>query len=606
MNKKSLLWLVPFLLLVSCKNNQNNSSTSSNSSSSSTNVSEKISLEELSTLLNGELYEKEVLNSNKVTFDEIDTRGDTVYKQSETLNIYSDETSFATGNVSAEYASNEKIEDSYKKVVTTRTYSLQKVIYFVTDYEDGSKRTTWSDNAKRLPVVDNGDINQDGISYLLASSVPGQISKQVSLISYNFIATYLLNNPDVQMSLPSVEVIESNTEKTYKLENFSYTYSEDDNTDVTVTIEFEIKTNDNGLTLSTLRYSTSQKRADEEAYVMDLVSKYDVFYGNRVASSTNTEIIDPTEYFLETVEEIKVFVYENGEKVYVDVNNLPIGKYINFEASVYTPSKAVDLQMYALSSSNNNVITPSGEVFETLNTGEATIKVESATGIVKEISVRVNIPEITRFVYTDASSDIEIEMDGESVTRYIYTNTTYDSINVSVRPDGALLGDVEIIVSDESVLEVEIINQTSKFIELEYTVLGNNESKKVEVTFQSKTNNEIKTTITYNIKDRLTNEEILEKFIGNSYRWDNIYTAGQYGIMTFTSETQGHIEYFDGEEKLGESNFTFTFDGTTFTPVMEDGALFNYNGGNMTLDGNQIIMRVDDTLYVHYYNIVNK
>ena len=132
-------------------------------------------------------------------------------------------------------------------MVTTRTYSSQKVIYFVTDYEYGNKRATWADNATRLPVVSSGDSSQDGVNYLLESSVAGQISKQVSLISYNFIATYLLNNPDVQTALPSVEVVSKNTEKIYRLENYSYTYAEDDNTDVTVIIEFEIKTDNNGL-----------------------------------------------------------------------------------------------------------------------------------------------------------------------------------------------------------------------------------------------------------------------------------------------------------------------------------------------------------------------
>lgn len=606
MNKKSFLWLVPFLLLVSCKNNQKDSSSSSIvSSTTSTNVNETIALDELASLLTNDFYTKEVTNSNKVVFNETDTRGDTVYKQSETLDIYSDETSFATGNVSAEYASSDKVEDSYKKVVTTRTYSSQKVIYFVTDYEYGNKRATWADNATRLPVVSSGDSSQDGVNYLLESSVAGQISKQVSLISYNFIATYLLNNPDVQTALPSVEVVSENTEKIYRLENYSYTYAEDDDTDVTVIIEFEIKTDNNGLISSTLRYSTEQKRVDEEVYVMDLISNYVVSYGNRVESTTNTDIIDPTEYFLETVDEVKAYIYDNGEKVYVNINNLPIDRYINFEASVYTPSKAVDLQMYPVDSSNVNVIKPSSDVFETLNSGEATLTIESATGILKEVSVRVNIPEISRFIYTDVSSDIEIVMDSETTTRYIYTNTTYNRISLSVRPEGALLGDVEIIISDENVLQIEIVNQTSKMLELEYTVLGNNDSHKVDVTFQSKTNSDVKTTITYNIKDRLSDEEIIEKFMANTYRWDNIYTIGQYAIMSFTSETQGHIEYFDGEEKLGESNFTFTFNGTTFTPVMEDGALFGYNGGNMTLDGNQIVMRVDDTLYVHYYNIVS-
>ena len=114
------------------------------------------------------------------------------------------------------------------------------------------------------------------------------------------------------------------------------------------------------------------------------------------------------------------------------------------------------------------------------------------------------------------------------------------------------------------------------------------------------------TTITYQIKNRLTPEEMSAYLIGHTYRWDNLYDDSSYSIMTFTDETTGTISYYDGETLLQTTTFTYTFDGVNFNPVMADDALYGYNSGDLKLDGTQIVMRVDETLYVHYYDVVEE
>lgn len=609
MKKRILLLLLPMLVLAACDQTTGNSS--SNSSSQEPSPETEISLEGFSNLLTMDLFEQEVENSNEVTFSEVYNQGDArILTANETLTIYNDETSFATGTEKMTYPATTSggqetsYEDSYQRIINTKTYGTQKVFYYVTDYADGTLRTTWADSAKRLPVVASGDESLDGVDYLLASSLPAQLTKQVSLLTNQFISTYLLNNPDVQMILPNVAIETNNETTTYSLNDFTYSYTDDDGSTVTVLIEFEVDVTSQGIVQSELHYHTTQVREDDRYEVDDLMT-YNISYGTRASSSTNTNLINPEDYFLEEVNEVRAFIYNDSwEKEYVDLNNLPLNEYITFEASDYVPAKAVDLQMYAASSTEPTIIATSGDVFETLATGEATITVESATGVEKTLEVRVNMQPISRIKYNDASSDIETEVEGSTTTRYIYTNTTYDSIYLTVSPTAASLEDIEIEVSDPTILEVSILTTGNGFLELQYVVKENNDTQSVSVTFSSKVDESVSTTITYQIKNRLTPEEMSAYLIGHTYRWDNLYDNSSYSIMTFTDETTGTISYYDGETLLQTTTFTYTFDGVNFNPVMADDALYGYNSGDLKLDGTQIVMRVDETLYVHYYNVV--
>ncbi len=611
MKKRVLFSLLSLFLLAACTQNDGNSS--SNSSSQNPSPVPEMSLEGFSNLLTMDLFEQEVENSNQVVFSEVYNQGDArILTSNETLTIYNDETSFATGTEKMTYLSStgeelpSSTQDSYSRIIAAKTYDSQKIFYYVTDWENGTLRTPWSDSAKRLPVVASGDESNDGVSYLLESSLPAQLTKQVSLLTNQFISTYLLNNPDVQMILPKVSVETVNNTTIYFVEDFTYSYTDDDASTVTVLIEFEVEVQDSKIMNSELHYHTTQVR-DDETYEVDDLMTYEISYGTRQASSTNTNLINPEDYFLQEVEEVRAFFYnDQWEKEYADLNNLPLNEYINFEASVYTPSKAVDLALNAVSSSQPSIITTSGNVFETLSTGEATLTIESATGVVKTIDVRVNMQPISRIKYNDASSAIETNIFDEGTVRYIYTNTTYQNIYLSVSPTSASLDDIEITVSDPNVLEVSILTQTSSVLELQYQVKEMNATQSVSVTFSSKVDDSVSTTIEYVIKNRLTPEEMSAYLLGHTYRWDSLYSANTYAIMTFVDETNGTISYYQNDELLQTITFTYTFDGMNFNPTMASGALYGYNGGDLKLDGSQIIMRVNETDYVHYYNVVEE
>lgn len=621
MKKRRLLWILPMLVLCSCNNNVNSessgsgvsaSTSTSTSPSASTSTSlpnNEITISNLYAYLRTQLLDEEINHSNKVEFEEVDNRGgNRINTSTETMYIYNDETTYTEGIERTDYldpsdsSKNSTTNDTYQKIVTTRVYDSQKVFYYIVDFADGTKRSQWSDTAKRLPVVNEGSTNYDGVNYLLATSLPGQLSKQASLISANFLSAHIINNGDVMaMTLPNATIDKNGNDTVYSLEGFNYSYDEDDGSKVTVLIEFEFKITNRQLREARLRYNTSQVRGDE-TYVEDNVSTYKISYDAKEASITNDKLINPDDYFLSEVEEIQPYSYESGNKVILDFNDLPLNSYISVEASKFSPSKAVDLQMFAVSSSDSNVIKVESSGFRTVATGTATIVVESATGVQKEIDVRVNIPKISRIKYNDISSDIE----HDNAERYVYTNTTYNKgIYVSANPTSALLDDIDITVSDESVLRVSIIEKTSTNLELQLEVLGNNDAKEVSITLASKTDENVKTTISYHIKDRLSNEDLLAKLKANTYKWKNIFGSG-YAIMTITSDNEGTVTYYDDLGAISTSTFTFTISDTTFTPVMNDGALYNYNSGSITLDGEKITMQVNVTDYVHGYEIVKE
>ncbi len=603
MKKRILLSLLalPLLLINACNKSEDDVKTT------------RMTLEDVSSYLTTKLYENEVLYSNVVTSKEIDKRGETkTTTTDEVFNIYSDNTSSATGEQVIVYTNTEgqaEEKNQYSTLHTVKTFDSGSIFFLIRDWADDELNSyRWYDSADRLAIVETGDANYDGIEYLLSSSVPGQLSKQATLLTNRFIATYFTGNPDLQMALPSATKKVSKGIESYSVLNFSYSTNDDSSTVTTTTISFEFTVKNDRLLSSYTNYTIEFKRG-EETHTESLITTYDLSYDSRVESSTNADLLDPVDYYINRVDSISTYKYYNGEKQYLDFNNLPLESFINFEAKEYAPSKAVDTHLYPVSTSNPDVIAISGSSFETKSSGVAEVVVTTTTGIGITIPVRVNIPEITRIKITETSSGIETESTSEGTKRYIYTNTTYTGIYLSVNPSGALLDDVEITVSDPNVLEVEITSKTSKMYELKYTVLNNNDNKSVDVTFTSKTNPDVKTVVTYTIKDRLSEEELFAKLTSNTYRWDSIYDKGVFAIITFDSNTQATLTYYrdSTDNVISTTYFTYSINETSFTPSVSNlDAYYKYNSGDITLDGEKITLRVNVTDYVHYFEIVGE
>ena len=591
--KKGVLLLVPALFLSAC-------------GSPNPPVEEKIALENLSTLLSGDLYTNEVSHSNRVNVKEVENSGGNVMTVEEVTNIYSDETSFATATLKSEYESGTVYNNSYKRLATTRTYEGQKVFYLVADYEDEDLLPgIWYDSAYRLPVVSNGDSSGDGVSYLLESSLPGQLSKQATLLVNQFIQANLTGNQNLQGISINATVVNKDDKTTYVLDDFTYSF-DDEGILNEISISFEIVVKDEHMTSAKTVYEATQSRGSSDVYVNTLETTYELSYGERVLSTTNANIIAPEDYFLSEVNEVQAYIYGDlGDKEIVNVNNLPLGEYVHIEAKDYAPAKAIDIELYPVSTSNSNVIAIEGDVFETVGQGNATIVVESQTGVVFELDVGVNIPPVQGISYIDSSSAIQNEDDG----RTLYVGYTYDSINIFVRPSSASLDDLSFEISDPNVLNIEEVGRGDGYIEYSYEVLALNDSEKVSVTFFSLTNEEIKTTVEYRLATPLTNEQLTEKIINNTYRWDNFMSDGAYAFMTATAPNHMKLEYYNGDgTHYCTVTLDFEIDGmnvivTNCVSTATGEVNFIFNSGEITLDGNKITLRYNDTDRVNHFYI---
>lgn len=591
--KKGVLLLVPALFLSAC-------------GSPNPPVEEKIALENLSTLLSGDLYTNEVSHSNLVNVKEVENSGGNVMTVEEVTNIYSDETSFATATLKSEYESGTVYNNSYKRLATTRTYEGQKVFYLVADYENEDLLPgIWYDSAYRLPVVSNGDSSGDGVSYLLESSLPGQLSKQATLLVNQFIQANLTGNQNLQGISINATVVNKDDKTTYVLDDFTYSF-DDEGILNEISISFEIVVQDERMTSAKTVYEATQSRGSSDVYVNTLETTYELSYGDRVLSSTNANVIDPEDYFLSEVNEVQAYIYGDlGDKEIVNVNNLPLGEYVHIEAKDYAPAKAIDIELYPVSTSNSNVIAIEGDVFETVGQGNATIVVESQTGVVFELDVGVNIPSVQGISYIDSSSAIQNEDDG----RTLYVGYTYDSINIFVRPSSASLDDLSFEISDPSVLNIEEVGRGNGYIEYSYEVLALNDSEMVSVTFFSLTNEEIKTTVEYRLATPLTDEQLTEKIINNTYRWDNFMSDGAYAFMTATAPNHMKLEYYNGDgTHYCTVTLDFEIDGmnvivTNCVSTATGEVNFIFNSGEITLDGNKITLRYNDTDRVNHFYI---
>lgn len=566
-----------------------------------------IPLEDLVSLLSSDLYVKEVNESNKVEFSEIEDSAGNIISLNETMNIYNDETSFATAALKSSYEDGTEYNNSYVRLVQTKTYNGQKVIYLVQDYENDDLLTgIWYDSAYRLPVVEDGDPSGDGVSYLLQSSVPGQISKQSTLLIAQFIQANLTGNVNLQGVSINAKVEENETQTIYSLDEFTYSFDDEDYLNE-IAISFEIAVEDEKMISATTIYKATLSRGEDDVYVNTLTSTYDISYGSRVASSTNSEIINPEDYFLAEVSEVSAFIYGDNGKEYVALNNLPLGEYIHFEASDYLPKKAVDLELYPVSTTNNDVIAIDGNVFVTTGQGHASVVVESQTGVSKTIEVGVNIPPVQGISYSDMGSAIQND-DG---VRTIYEGYTYDSIYVSVLPSSASIEDLAYEISDPSVLEISVIDQNDNYVEYSFNVLNVNESKEVSVTFYSLSNEEIKETIVYKLAIPLTSSELTDLLHRSTYRWDNFMGDGAYAYLTAEGNVIT-IKYYSADGSYYcTTTFDFVINGmditvSNCTSTASEEPTMIFDDGTITLDGTHIQLTYNMTSRLQNFYLVEE
>ncbi len=560
---------------------------------SSSNTGEKdetvnYALPQMIQLLRGDLNTNEISSSNKVIYSETTTKeGVSVETRNETWNIYNGQVSDAKGERKITYdQSDTVVNDTYEQIVKVATYGTNKVIYYVTDYADGTKNSSWVDSANKLSVLDEGDGTEEGYTYILSSSVPSQLSKQVAMIASNYIVSNFTGNAYTSSSYPTGYRKTENGVKTYYINPFSYSYTDDDIL-TSITDEFSFTVIDNKIVSFKTSYSITYSR-DDTSYKNTYENEYTLSYEDR--EDAPSSLINPELYFLLMVTSAQAYYYEDNKEVAVDLDKLPTKKYIHFKASNYAPAKAVDLNLYPESSeasSNPDVVSIDSIYFYTEKAGKSTLSLMGMYGASISVEVTVLPPEIKSMTYSDTYSDIEKVYDGLNVTRYVYSNTTYTGIRITPNPTDADKEDVEVSVDNESMVKITATNNTNT-IDYTFEVLDVNEGDSFTVTFASKTKPEIKTSMTYYCKKKAANnEEEINAFLkSHTYTWSgDVYNPDARATVTFLDNNKGKIVYTWSATFSEEVEFTYTLSGfnAAITITSED-PYYDFDTLKLTMD----------------------
>lgn len=554
MKKKILITaLSALLLLASCSNESSESSSSSSSGGEASNP-EDCQLTTMTSLLEGTLLTNEINLSSKVVSKEVTTK-DVVSEETdtETWNIYNNETSFATGSKTISYASGTTITDTYKKLAQASTPYGTKLFFLVTDYEDGKKRSDWTDSANSLEITETAE-STDGYSTLSKDSVPYQLSKQVAYIASNWIKSNLTNNTNTMSTYPMGHKKTIDGFTTYYIDSFSYSYTSE-GTVTTIKNEFSFTVNSDNLLTSFKSFYSMSDEQDGETYTQELVNEYSIEYAERAASPAQSEMLDPTQYFLGYVMSVEAVYNKNNKEVVTDIDKLPSNTWVTFRAKSYAPSKAVDIRLYpnggSAATSNSNVISiDSNTYFHTENAGTATLSLIGLYGAKATAVVTVLPPEIESLSYNDINSGIEKEGTYSSPTRYVYSNTTYSNINIYLNPADVDASDIVATVNDSNLVSVSVKTTGNGYIEYQYDVLDVNDGDTFTVTFASKTKPAVSISVTYKCKIKVPVDQVATYLVAHTYTatskndamW-NSYNPGTTAILTFLTSTTGKIVY---------------------------------------------------------------
>ncbi len=590
MKKKIILSLGCALFLLAACSNENSDSTTEPIDSDTTSLPDDgdadgtidYSLTDMIAILRGGLTTNELNLSNKVEYSET-TIKEGVSKETteETWNIYNGQVSDATGNKQVTYLNSDPekvttISDSYEQIVKVVSYPLDgDIIYFVTDYKDGTTKLG-SDSAKQMFIIDSGTEN----SYnLLRSSVKSQLAKQVAMIASNYIISNFTGNANLSGNLPKGYQTTENGVKTYYINTFSYSYTDEDIL-TTIKDEFSFTVKDQKITSFKTSYSITYSRDEEDSYANTIETEYKLSYDSR--TSAPSTLIDPTQYFLFYVSEVEAYYFDNNDEVVVALDQLPTKKYVRFRAKTYSPAKAVDLEMYAGSadaSSDTSVVSVDNIYFYTEKAGTATLSLTAFSGATAKVEVTVLPPELKSMSYDDTYSGIEtetvkIDADTFKTTRYVYNNSTYSKIRITPNPNDADKSDIVATVDKENMVNItSTINE--KTIDFTFEVLDVAEGDSFTVTFSSIKKPEITKSITYNCKRKAvsTDEELYAYLTSHNYHCSHdLYIDNFNADLVFTSSTEGKVTIHWPSGMNEEISFTFVLTDykATVTTITED------------------------------------
>lgn len=238
---------------------------------------------------------------------------------------------------------------------------------------------------------------------------------------------------------------------------------------------------------------------DETFLISSITEKVTLGYGDKTEYDFSE--LDPVDYFM-TDFDVNVCVFDTilGESTPADINAFPYDEYISVEATNVAPEKTIDKDLEIVNSSNQEVIVESYGQFKAIGLGKTTLTVKSTYGLTKEIEVTVVAPDLTAISPRFTS---ELHFVGQDETLYIdyESENTLDKFYIkNLNEDVVNVGEIEDLVDGIACADLEFLN-----------------AGKATLEFYREKDNRLLNTITFEVVEALSDEEMKSNLIGTWY-----------------------------------------------------------------------------------------
>ncbi len=246
-------------------------------------------------------------------------------------------------------------------------------------------------------------------------------------------------------------------------------------------------------------YDALGNYTDETFLISSITEKVTLGYGDKTEYDFSE--LDPVDYFM-TDFDVNVCVFDTilGESTPADINAFPYDKYISVEATNVVPEKTIDKNLEIVNSSNQEVIAESYGQFKAIGLGKTTLTVKSTYGLTKEIEVTVVAPDLTAISPRFTS---ELHFVGQDETLYIdyESENTLDKFYIkNLNEDVVNVGEIEDLVDGIACADLEFLK-----------------AGKATLEFYREKDNKLLNSITFEVVEALTDEEMKSNLIGTWY-----------------------------------------------------------------------------------------
>lgn len=438
---------------------------------------------------NGVTFEREFIYSYEDIYATI-TR-----EIKETGTSYSNDTLVIKGErtLSRDYPEDDYLEDEKETDTYDSITSLKDGVYYsVVDYkesndnDDSYKEDYNAENESKYKENTSLSTYKNLSSYLddyvkgkyVTNGASDKVTSTVDTTSGNFVTTFTM---------------------THETENEYGKYL----TEASFTVNFLKNGNFAGFLFEYDEYAYGYDElgnyTDETFLISSITEKITLGYGDKTEYDFSE--LDPVDYFM-TDFDVNVCVFDTilGESTPADINAFPYDEYISVEATNVAPEKTIDKDLEIVNSSNQEVIVESYGQFKAIGLGKTILTVKSTYGLTKEIEVTVVAPDLTAISPRFTS---ELHFVGQDETLYIdyESENTLDKFYIkNLNEDVVNVGEIEDLVDGIACADLEFLK-----------------AGKATLEFYREKDNRLLNTITFEVVEALSDEEMKSNLIGTWY-----------------------------------------------------------------------------------------